>query len=61
MNIERELSDAELDGVAGGINIRVFSIVGFISASTEEKYQAHQAYPSMSPSQQTAANTGKPA
>ena len=59
---ELELSDAELAGVAGGFDARRFlSIVGFMSASTEEKYRAHEAYPSMSPSQQAEGNSGKPA
>ena len=59
---ELELSDAELAGVAGGFDaMRFLSTVGFMSASTEEKYKAHEAYPSLSPSQQAAGNSGKPA
>ena len=56
----RELSDAELASVAGGFDaMRFLSTVGFMSASTEEKYKAHEAYPSLSPSQQ--AEGRKPA
>jgi hypothetical protein len=55
---ERELSDAELGGVAGGWT----SIAGhkyWNNLSKEDRIRDNQAYPSLSPSQQAAYNHGE--
>ena len=52
----RELSDAELAGVAGGFySMQFWRQVGFMTAAPEEKPKAHADYAGATPSQKESA------